>query len=61
MLLKIIRVMETLFTGYFMIPSKEVIIGLEKQMSTDLQRYLQILLINVLHKEFPLLEIMEVC
>ena len=32
----------------------------EKLMSTDLLKYLETLLINVLLKEYPLLEIMEV-
>ena len=59
-LLKIIKVMVIRFTGYFMTLSKVAITDQERLMFTDWQKSHQVLLINVLLKEFHLRESMEV-
>ena len=60
MLQKIIKVMVTLFTDFFMILSKAVTIDPVKKMFTDWLKFQQILLPNVLLKVFLLPEIMAV-
>ena len=59
MLLRIIREMVIRHTGSFMIQLKAATIDLEKLMFTDLQRFQQILLTNVLLKVYHLPEITE--
>ena len=58
MLQRITKVMGILFIDFFMIRLKEAITGLGRLMFIGSQKYLQILLTNVLLKEYHLLGIM---
>ena len=55
---RITKVMGILFIDFFMIRLKEAITGQGRLMFIDSQKYLQILLTNVLLKEYHLLGIM---